>query len=105
MVFAVPASKRSLKQNRYEFTVPGDKKKYSIPLVKFLPAGALESVSEQEDVSIFDILTFFDEAEVTEGTAAAVRTLDQEQINALMADWQKESGVSVGESSASEQTS
>lgn len=106
MVFAVPASKRSLKQNRYEFTIPGDKKKYSIPLAKYLPSGAVERMGELADqVSIFDILSFFDDSEVTEGTAAAVRKLDNEQIMALMADWQKESGITVGESSASEPTS
>lgn len=106
MTYAVPASKRSLKQNQFEFTVPGDKKKYSLPLAKFLPSGAVEEMAKLENnVGLSDILGFFDSAALAPGTAAAVRKLDNEQINELMAAWQAESGITVGESSASEPTS
>lgn len=105
MVYAVPASKRSLKQNRFEFTVPGDKKLYSMPLARYLTTGQVEEMSKLGDeVGILDILALFDErgGAVTKGASAAVRTLEQEQVQELMVAWQTESGISVGESSASE---
>lgn len=103
MVYSVPKSKRSLKQNRFEFNIPGDKRVHSIPLAKYLSTGQVEEIAKRGDhVGLIDILAIFDEKDVSKGTPEAVRTLDQEQLEALMQAWQAESGIAVGESSASE---
>lgn len=99
MVFQVPASKRSIKQNQFEFKVPGDKRTYSIPKAKYLPMGVVERMSSAEQVTLTDIIALFGDPESP--AAVAVRTLDGEQITALTEAWQKDSGVQAGESSAS----
>ena len=93
MAFSVPASKRSVKQNRFEFTIDG--KKFDIPLMKYLPLSAAEAFENEEPVR--GILAACD------GDAArdAVRQLDGEQLDALLTAWQEASEVKVGESSAS----
>jgi len=102
MAFEVPASKRSIKQNQFQFKVPGDRKTYSIPKAKYLSVGQVETLSlKGEEVAITDILEILGQGEARE----AVRALDQEQLMALMEAWQEDSGLSVGESSASTETS
>jgi hypothetical protein len=99
MPFEVPASKRSIKQNRFTFKVPGDRKVYSIPKVKYLTMGQIETLAAKGDTQL-DITTILDL--VGEGDAReAVRTLDHEQLQALMEAWQQDSGLELGESSAS----
>lgn len=105
MTYSVPASKRSLAQNRFEFTLPGEKTKHSIPLAKYLSTGQIEEIAKQDQVGLVEILGIFDEKDVPKKTRDAVRTLDQEQLEGLMQAWQQESGITVGESSASEPTS
>jgi hypothetical protein len=101
MAFKVPESKRSIAQNRFEFELP-DGQTYSVPKAKYLTIGQVEKLSELgDDLNMADLLTLFDEPEA----AAAARTLDVEQLEALMLAWQEDSGLSVGESSASAQTS
>ena len=57
MVYEVPASKRSLKQNVFEFKVPGSAKVYSIPKAEFLTMGQVETLQQKEDeVSLTDVL-------------------------------------------------
>lgn len=98
MTFEVPESKKSIKQNQFEFTLPGGKKKYSVPKAKFLPVGVIEKMSGNKgEVTIADIISMFGEGAARD----AVRTLDQEQLQALTNAWQKDSGLTVGESSAS----
>jgi len=98
MTFEVPASKRSLKQNQFLFKVPGNRKQFSVVKAKYIPVGLIEKLSGTEKaVSIKDLLELFGGGEASE----AVRDLDSEQLNALTVAWQKDSGISVGESSAS----
>lgn len=95
MVYQVPASKASLKQNRFEFQIPGSKKIYSVPLLKFLkPALAfrIESATEVEAAS-----ALFDEYL----PEALEKFEDGEQLGAFMQAWAEASGVTVGESKAS----
>lgn len=99
MAFAVPESKRSIAQNRFFFSVPGDDREFDIPKAKYLTTGQVEVLSQKGgDVKITDLLDLFDESEEA---AKAVRTLDAEQLSALMNAWQADSGVTTGESSAS----
>lgn len=93
MSFEVPQSKRSVKQNRFEFTVDG--KQYEIPLLKFAPVAAIEHF-EAERVVTGLVMMCDDEA-----TKDAIRSFDGDQLDAFSNAYQEASGVSVGESGAS----
>lgn len=93
MAFQVPASKRSIAQNRFEFEVGG--KTYSIPLMKFVPAGVMEQFENEKNITGLMMLADSDEQR------DAMRLLEQEQIEALLSAWAEASDVSLGESSAS----
>ncbi|QDP45032.1 tail assembly chaperone [Microbacterium phage SanaSana] len=93
MTFEVPASKRSIKQNQFQFKVPGDRKTYSIPKAKYLSIGQVEELSQKGgDVQVTDLLDILGQGDARE----AVRTLDQEQLVALMEAWQADSGLTAG---------
>lgn len=98
MTFKVPESKRSIAQNRFEFELP-DGTEVSIPKAKYMTVGQVEKMSMlQGELKITDILELFGDM----GAADAVRSLDIEQMTALMEAWQSDSGISLGESKASE---
>jgi hypothetical protein len=98
MVYEVPASKKSVRQNQFSFKIPGKTTTYHVPKAKFLPVGVIERMSTKSDeISISDILGLFGDG----AAADAVRTLDQDQLKFLTEAWQKDSGLTVGESSAS----
>lgn len=98
MTFKVPESKRSIAQNRFEFELP-DGTEVSIPKAKYMTVGQVEKMSMlQGELKITDILELFGDM----GAADAVRSLDIEQMTALMEAWQADSGISLGESKASE---
>jgi hypothetical protein len=93
MPYKVPASKKSLKQNQFEFEIDGVT--YSVPLLKFVKpkiAFALDGATSTGAVqALFDeyLPEAFDKFE------------DAEQLEAFMAAWQEASGITAGESSAS----
>lgn len=94
-MFEVPKSKRSIKQNRYQFKLDG--KTFDVPKAQYLPLRAAKLFDEEKFIAGF--------LELAEGNKAledALLGLDGEQLNALMEDWQKESDVSLGESDTSE---
>lgn len=93
MSFTVPASKKSIKQNRFEFTLDG--KKYDIPTLKFAPVAAIEAFEDDRNVTAFVLMCDSDEAK------EAIRSMDGEQLGAFMEAYQEDSGVDVGESPAS----
>lgn len=97
MVYEVPAAKRSLKQNLFEFKVGS--KTYTVPKFEHLSVGVLESVETAPANAIGPYLSVFGEADSPVGKA--IRTLDKDQLTALIEAWQSDSGVSVGESEAS----
>lgn len=93
MTFAVPASKKSKKQNRFEFEHEGEK--YDLPLMKYVSAGAIEAFEGGKDMTGLIL------AADNERTRDAIRSLDGEQMKALMDALMEASGVTVGESGAS----
>lgn len=97
MVYQVPASKASIKQNQFRFQVPGDKRTYSLPKMQFLPVGVVSEASKLAEPTLFDFLTFFGNGPA----AKAVKGLDKDQLSHLTDAWMKDSGVKLGESSAS----
>lgn len=96
MPFDVPASKKSIKQNRFEFTLEGVP--HSIPLLKFAPVIAAEHFEAGRDVAGLIACCENDDAK------AALRSLDGDQLGALTDAWFAASGVTAGESEASEES-
>lgn len=93
MVYEVPESKRSIRQNRFEFKFKG--KKYSMPKLKYLPMEAAELMESGQELK--GIMVALDNDKARD----AVRQMDAEQFADLMAALEKASGVSAGESSGS----
>jgi hypothetical protein len=113
MTFEVPASKASLKQNQFEFKVPGERKARTLPLLKFLPIGLRGKLSEaakplaaaqeagrqpeQADLEKLGGL----QLELLEKYSPGVSdALDSDQLGSLLVAWQEASGITVGESVA-----
>ena len=100
MVFQVPPSKASFKQNRYEFQLPDDDTIYSVPKLKFLKPHLLAGLRGQDATgTLIGIL----DAYYPGLTAEKFDGLDQTE--ALYLDWAKESGIDLGESSGSADSS
>ena len=97
MVYEVPAAKRSLKQNVFEFKIAG--KTYNVPKFEHLPVSVAEIIESAPENAIGPYLDIFGSKETPVGKA--IRTLDKEQLVALITAWQSDSGVSAGESEGS----
>jgi hypothetical protein len=93
MTFEVPASKASVGQDKFDFSIAG--KKYSVRKLKYVPIGQRSSISHDGEAQ----LEFFGVDGTKQGDA--VRGLDEEQFKALVEAWQADSEVTVGESEAS----
>jgi hypothetical protein len=96
MVYQVPPSKASIKQNRFEFQLPGSKKTYSVPQLQFVKPSLALKFGEMTEVQVADAL-------FTEYLPEVFPLLeDGSQLEALLNAWKDASeGVGVGESSAS----
>lgn len=92
MAFQVPASKRSIKQNLFEFTI--EDTTYTVPKMKYLP---VRVIAEMETGGLKAVLAAFGDEKAVE----AVGELDSEQLEALTSAWSDESDITPGESSAS----
>lgn len=96
MVFQVPASKASIKQNRFDFQLPGSKKVYSVPKLQFVKPALALTFSELTEVQVANLLF----AEYLPEVFPLLE--DGSQLEALLNAWKEASeGVGVGESSAS----
>lgn len=95
MAFQVPPSKRSIKQNIFEFQTEDGGKTFTVPKMKFLP---VRVIAEMENGGLKAVLAAFGD----EDAVKAVGELDSEQLEALTTAWSEESDISVGESSASD---
>jgi hypothetical protein len=98
MTFAVPAPKSATDpKTRFEFTLPPSKKKWAVPLLKYLPIEVAEQVVVAKQVR--DWMPLFGPPE--DPMAAAIRKLTSDQLSALVKAWGEASGITVGESAAS----
>lgn len=116
MVFQVPESRASIKQNVFEFKVPGSKKQWALPKMQYLNADQSERLTTlsarakaQREAGVKDVELSAEIAhlqrEVVEATCPGLYALlDGEQMSALMQAWQEASTVSLGESSPSAQS-
>ena len=96
-MFEVPAAKRSIKQNLFEFKIGA--KTYTVPKFEHLPVGVLETIEAASDDAIGPYLDIFGAKDSAIGKA--IRGLDKDQLTALIHAWQADSGVTVGESEGS----
>lgn len=100
MTFTIPPSKKDEDTNRFHFLWGEDPethepRKYSLPLLKYLPVAAAEQFELGNQVQ--GLLLGADTEEVRD----IIRGLDGDQFEAFMDQWQEASKTSVGESSAS----
>ena len=114
MTFEVPVAKASIKQNLFEFTIPGDRKTYRLPLMQYLQASFADRMNS--------LAATIKAAQTSSGTPdpeaiAASSNLQREifehyvpglydklaadQVGALADAWREASTVGLGESSAS----
>lgn len=96
MVFQVPTSKASVKQNRFEFQLPGSKKTYSVPKLQFVKPSLALQFGDLTEVQVANLLF----GEYMPEVFPLLE--DSSQLEALLEAWKEASeGVGVGESSAS----
>lgn len=89
MTFQVPESKKSVKQNRFEFEVNG--KKYDIPHLKFAPVAAIEKFEQEQNMAGLLLTADTDEAR------EAIRSFDGSQLEPFLEAWSEASGAEPGE--------
>lgn len=96
MVYEVPKSQASVKQNRFEFRMPGKTKIYSVPKLEFMKPSlvlAIENGASEVEAARLLFAEYLPEAfDLFE---------DAPQLQVFMAAWTEASGVSLGESGAS----
>lgn len=95
MTFTVPPSKRSIKQNVFEFQTEEGGKTYTVPKMKYLP---VRVIAEMETGGLKAVLAAFGD----EDAVKAVGELDSEQLEYLTNAWSEASDIQPGESSASD---
>lgn len=94
-MFEVPASKASKGQDQFRFKIGS--KSYSVKKAKHLSIGAAESLANPESASV--VIDLFGKKGTAQGDA--VRSLDQDQFQALVDAYMADSAVTLGESGAS----
>lgn len=113
-VHELPASKASIKQNQFQFKVPGDRKTWSIPLMQHIPIGwrerfaaaaePIRTATMAGDQVKPEHLMELGEVQVellNKYAPGVLDVLDSEQLAALLKAWEAASKISMGESSAS----
>lgn len=114
MVFQVPESRASIKQNVFEFKVPGSKKTWVLPKLQYLNADQSERLTATSarmkatrdeggkiDPTLAAEISHLQREIIEEHCPGLYALIDGEQMSALIEAWQEASTVSLGESSAS----
>lgn len=95
MVFTVPASKASVKQNRFEFKMPKDPKTYSVPKMQFIKPSLIEALEgEAKSIGVRKLLDAYH-------PGLFEKFEEQEQATKFFEAWAAASGIKPGESSDS----
>jgi hypothetical protein len=100
-MYVVPKSKKSIKQDQFEITIPTEVKgksedrTFSLPSMKFLKPAVMAQAEQMGQISA--------SRHMLESVAPGLFDLfeDADQINGFMEAWQEFSGITVGESAAS----
>lgn len=83
---------------KFQYTAAESGVKIALPKFKHLPVGLVRKARGLSQVEqIFTVV----EAVADEKTLAEIDKLTTEEFNAFVAEWQKDSGVTQGESTAS----
>ena len=72
----------------FKFRIPGNDEVYSLPHMQFLEVGMVEAVNTQGIPAVVELMG---------DDAGAIRKLNGKQLNQLMAQWQRESKLTLGE--------
>lgn len=80
---AVPASKKSINQNRFTWTVPGTRRKIDLPAVGTLTARQLRDLTAKKTASIDDLVGIADSEAVRE----ALLDLSMDNLGACFKAW------------------
>ncbi len=115
-MFQVPKSKASIKQNQFEFQLPGSKKVWALPKMQYLNADLTGRLGAAT-AAIIDPSTGKPRPDADPALGMEIAALqrqileqycpglyalvDQEQLQAIVQAWQAESSITMGESPAS----
>lgn len=93
-MYEIPESKKSLDQNQFRFSYHGEQ--FSIPKIKYLSPAIVRAISDMTPTqTVFYLLDQFGNGDLVE------QLEDMEQVESLYRAWMDDSGISVGESSES----
>lgn len=110
MAYEVPASKASIKQNQFEFKVPGERKMRSLPLLQYMPIGfrtkmgtvgarikaAQDAGTDPAREDLVELGGL--QLEMLEKFSPGLdELLDSDQLGGLLKAWTEASGVTLGE--------
>ncbi len=96
-MYEVPESKRSIKQNQFQFTIP-EVGEFSLPKIGYIPIDIAEQADANGGIGIRTMARLLGLDKLTE----ALGQLDGIQISELTLAWYQASGaVTPGESEAS----
>lgn len=99
MVYEVPDFKKSIKQNKFLFRVEGVE--HEATRFDLLPTTFIESIGEIEEKRIVKVMRLA-LAGADEGLAEKLGEMPIKALQDLIAAWQKDGGIELGESSASD---
>lgn len=96
MGYTVPDWKKSIDQNIYPVTV--GKKTFNLPKASYMTGEQAERMqnAEANGESMYDVLD-----SIAHGLGTALRAVPVKYVMEMVEDWQKDSGITVGESAAS----
>ncbi|KKI16371.1 MULTISPECIES: hypothetical protein [unclassified Leucobacter] len=114
MVFEVPASKASIKQNQFQFKLPDSKKTYTLPKMQYISSDIRERM-QRTSVTLkaaIDAGVEPDPADALEASKIQRELFERyapglyelvtdDQIRAIQEAWQEASSIELGESSPS----
>jgi len=94
MVTTIPKSTKPKPSKRFEFTLEGNDTVFHLPLLRDLKPGLALRLSAEPESALLKLF----EAYCPDALDAIE---DNEQLDALFGAWKRESGIDLGESSAS----
>jgi hypothetical protein len=107
MIYEIQPSAASKPENRFEFKLSGSKKTYSVPLLQFIPpqlALDFPNLDENDISSVMEFMgKFLHRISPKEDILALFE--DQQQFMEWFGAWQDASTATLGESTASEDSS
>lgn len=101
MAFEVPKSKKDLEENQFEFTIEGET--YRVPTLGYVSGAVIEmmAVADEKGGIYEEAANYAIFGPAGSPIGDAVRSLEREQLGALMEAYHEASKITTGESSAS----